>query len=73
MVKELIFNRVTDRLPDNYGDMLVFFEHQPMSFVGHYNISDNRWYILDDDDGSYNTDEDCGMVVEFWADFPTNF
>jgi len=71
MIKELVFNKVTDRLPDHYNNVIVFTRNQPMSDVGYYNTSESQWYLSDN--AGYITAKDCGEIVEYWAEYPTNF
>jgi len=74
---KLTLNKVTKSLPEFTDNKIIFFEHQPMSDIGYYNNDEKTWYILElsniDNKYYYNTDKDCGLKVEYWVNFPTNF
>jgi len=75
MLKEIEFHNVTDKLPEPYGDVMIFFKLQPMSYVGYYDKEEDGWYFLEggSDCLLYTSCKECDTDVEYWGEFPTNF
>ncbi len=47
MKKEIEFYNITDKLPEDYGDVIIFEKSQPMSFIGYYDKEEKGCYFLE--------------------------
>ena len=75
MKKEIEFYNITDKLPEDYGDVIIFEKSQPMSFIGYYDKEEKGWYFLEGglDCLLYTSCKEVNINVEYWGNFPTNF